>query len=110
MLAPMDSRPATPSEHDPSDATPDQDRPPHGVGDRLVHGLRKHDVSGLSAEMAFRFLFAVFPFSLFVAALGATVASWLQVDDPAGSIVGARWATTCLPTSPVRCARSSSGC
>ncbi len=89
MLAPMDSRSAARAEHDPSDAAPDQDRPPHGVAGRLVHGFRKHDVSGLSAEMAFRFLFAVFPFSLFVAALGATVAGWLRVDDPAGSIVGA---------------------
>jgi membrane protein len=60
-----------------------------GIVGRFVSGLREHDVSGLSAEMAYRFLFAVFPFSLFVAALGAVVAGWLRVDDPAGRIVAA---------------------
>ena len=62
---------------------------PQGTIGRFVGGLREHDVSGLSAEMAYRFLFAVFPFSLFVAALGATVAGWLRIDDPAGQIVAA---------------------
>ena len=47
---------------------------PIGVRRRLVDGVRQHDVSGLSAEIAYRFLFAVFPFGLFVAALGAFVA------------------------------------
>ncbi len=29
-----------------------------GIVGRFVSGLREHDVSGLSAEMAYRFLFA----------------------------------------------------
>ena len=61
----------------------------HGIARRFIEDLREHDLGGLSAEMAYRFLFAVFPFGLFVAALGAVVAGWLQVDDPAGRIVGA---------------------
>jgi membrane protein len=59
-----------------------------GVGRRLVTGLREHDVSGLAAEIAYRFLFAVFPFGLFVAALGGVVAGWLRVDNPAERIIG----------------------
>ena len=58
------------------------------VGRRLITGVREHDVSGLSAEMAYRFLFALFPFGLFVAALGGGVAGWLGVDNPAEQIIG----------------------
>ena len=61
----------------------------NGIIGRFIGDLREHDVSGLSAEMAYRFLFAVFPFSLFVAALGAVVAGWLRIEDPAGQIVAA---------------------
>jgi membrane protein len=59
-----------------------------GVGRRLVTGIREHDVSGLAAEIAYRFLFAVFPFGLFVAALGVGIAGWLHVDNPAEKIIG----------------------
>jgi membrane protein len=62
---------------------------PQGLAKRFLHALREHDVSGLSAEMAYRFLFAVFPFGLFVAAMGSMIAGWLRVDDPAGQIVAA---------------------
>ena len=62
---------------------------PGGVPGRLLTGLRENDVTGLSAEMAYRFLFAVFPFSLFVAAMGSIVAGWLGVEDPAGRVVTA---------------------
>jgi uncharacterized BrkB/YihY/UPF0761 family membrane protein len=40
--------------------------------------VKDDDVSGLSAEIAYRFLFAVFPFGLFVAALGSFVAVYFQ--------------------------------
>lgn len=60
-----------------------------GVVARLKTGLVEHDVSGLSAEMAYRFLFAVFPFGLFLAALSSVAAGWLGVDDPASRIVAA---------------------
>src|SRR6188474_1812661 len=64
-----------------------------GIGDlkavsrRMVEGLKKDDVSGLAAEIAYRFLFAIFPFGLFVAALGAFVATSLHVDNPAQQVV-----------------------
>ena len=66
-----------------------EDDRPQGLPSRLMHGLREHDVGGLSAEMAYRFLFAVFPFGLFVAAMGSVIAGWLRLDDPAAQIVAA---------------------
>jgi membrane protein len=64
------------------------DRPLRGrIRDRLLRSLREDDVSGLSAEIAYRFLFAVFPFGLFVAALGSFAAIYLQFDNPAEAIV-----------------------
>jgi membrane protein len=59
------------------------------VGRRLISSIREDDVSGRGAEIAYRFLFAVFPFGLFVAALGTSVAAWLQVESPADQIVAA---------------------
>jgi membrane protein len=57
--------------------------------DRFLQGVKEHDVSGLSAEIAYRFLFAVFPFGLFVAALGSFVAVYFHIDNPADEVVGA---------------------
>jgi membrane protein len=54
-----------------------------------VRQLDRHDTTGLAAELAFRFMFATFPFALFLAALGAFVASWLGVADPTARIVSA---------------------
>lgn len=59
-----------------------------GIGRRLITGIREHDVSGLAAEIAYRFLFAVFPFGLFVAALSGVVAGVLRIDNPADKIIG----------------------
>jgi membrane protein len=59
-----------------------------GIGRRLMHGIQNDDVSGLAAEIAYRFLFAVFPFGLFVAALSAFGAGMLHIDNPAQQIVG----------------------
>ncbi|MGA2513141.1 MAG: YihY/virulence factor BrkB family protein [Candidatus Limnocylindrales bacterium] len=47
------------------------------------------DVAGVSAELAFRFMFATFPFAIFVVALGGFVASWLGIRDPSNRIIGA---------------------
>src|SRR6185369_16549513 len=47
------------------------------------------DVSGLAAELAYRFLFAIFPFGIFVAALTAFVAQAIGLADPTGQIIGA---------------------
>jgi membrane protein len=59
----------------------------HGIGRRFVSSIKDDDVPGLAAEIAYRFLFAVFPFGLFVAALGAFIAGVLQVDDPAAQVL-----------------------
>jgi membrane protein len=57
------------------------------VGSRFISKLREDDVSGIAAEIAYRFLFAVFPFGLFVAALGAFVATLLHLENPGADIV-----------------------
>ena len=49
--------------------------------------LERHDTMGLAAELAFRFMFATFPFALFLAALGAFVAGWLGVANPTARII-----------------------
>ena len=67
---------------------PDARQRAASVGRRMLDGIKEHDVSGLAAEMAYRFLFAVVPFGLFVAALGAFVASAVHVDNPAEQILG----------------------
>lgn len=54
---------------------------------RLIKSIQDDDVLGLAAEIAYRFLFAVFPFGLFVAALGAFIATWLHVENPAQLLV-----------------------
>jgi membrane protein len=55
--------------------------------DRFLHSITEDDVSGLSAEIAYRFLFAVFPFGLFVAALGSFLGVYFRVDNPADEVV-----------------------
>jgi membrane protein len=51
------------------------------VGRALVDHFRANDVPGLGAEMAYRFLFAVFPFGLFVAAFIAFLAPLFGIDN-----------------------------
>ena len=76
---------------------------------RLVEGIKADDVSGLAAEIAYRFLFAVFPFGLFVAALGSFAAGLLHVDNPAQTPRRAASATICRRRSPRASDRSWSG-
>src|SRR5258707_12391844 len=59
------------------------------VGKRFLAEFQRDDVSGLAAELAYRFLFAIFPFGIFVAALSAFVATALGFADPTGRIMGA---------------------
>ncbi|HEY2916320.1 MAG TPA: YihY/virulence factor BrkB family protein [Candidatus Limnocylindrales bacterium] len=54
---------------------------------RLLQAFQQDDVGGLAAEMAFRFLFAIFPFGVFVAALTAFVAAALHVENPAARLL-----------------------
>lgn len=66
--------------------------PQGGVVDvirRVIDRSRRNDIAGLAAEIAFRFLFAVFPFGLFVVALGAFVAGALHISNPAGQAIAA---------------------
>src|SRR6476469_7455890 len=44
----------------------DDDVAPLSMGIDLWQRARWHDLSGLSAELAYRFLFALFPFGLFL--------------------------------------------
>jgi membrane protein len=57
------------------------------IGRRLVKSIGSDDVSGLAAEIAYRFLFAVFPFGLFVAALGSFAASSFHIGNPADELL-----------------------
>jgi membrane protein len=59
------------------------------IARRFAGDFRRHDITGIAAELAYRFLFALFPFALFIAALGALVAGWLGIQNPAQELVGA---------------------
>ncbi len=59
------------------------------VGRRFVSDLQRDDIAGLSAELAYRFLFAIFPFAIFAAALTAFVATAVGLGDPTDRIIGA---------------------
>jgi membrane protein len=59
------------------------------IGKRFLAEVQRDDVAGMSAELAYRFLFAVFPFGIFVAALTAFVAQGAGIADPTQKIVGA---------------------
>ena len=59
------------------------------VGKRFLADVQRDDIAGLAAELAYRFLFAIFPFGIFVAALTAFVATAVGMTDPTGQILGA---------------------
>ncbi len=59
------------------------------IAGRYVKQILDHDVPGLSAELAYRFMFATFPFAIFVVALSGFIASWIGMADPASRIIGA---------------------
>src|SRR5687768_133108 len=50
---------------------------------QVVQQLRRDDVFGLAAELAYRFFLAIFPFFLFLTALGQLLARGLPVPNPA---------------------------
>jgi membrane protein len=58
------------------------------VAKRFIADIGRDDAAGLAAELAYRFLFAIFPFGIFVAALTAFIAPMLGIDDPTGKILG----------------------
>ena len=52
---------------------------------RYVKQVLDDDVPGLAAELAYRFMFATFPFAIFVVALSGFMASWLGMANPGGA-------------------------
>jgi membrane protein len=55
---------------------------------RYVKQVLDDDVAGIAAELAYRFMFATFPFAIFLVALSGFVASWLGIADPSSRIIG----------------------
>ncbi len=59
------------------------------IARRYVKRVIDDDVAGISAELAYRFMFATFPFAIFIFALSGLMASWLGIRDPSNRIIGA---------------------
>lgn len=57
------------------------------IVERYVRQILADDVPGLAAELAYRFMFATFPFAIFVVALSGFITNWLGVADPGGHII-----------------------
>jgi uncharacterized BrkB/YihY/UPF0761 family membrane protein len=53
--------------------------PPGRFFRRLIKEVGEDDISGLSAELTYRFFLSLFPFFIFLAALGGFVADLLGV-------------------------------
>ena len=59
-----------------------------GIAKRFVTEFAKNDLPEFAAGLAYRSLFAIFPFGLFLAALSAYVARWIGIEDPTGQVLG----------------------
>lgn len=90
MTTPQTTRPALSGSpittHARSELSHEAERP-IALGVDLWRRSQAHDLSGLSAELAYRFLFAIFPFGLFLAALASFIAVALGLGDPTAKIV-----------------------
>ena len=53
----------------------------------LFAKVQADDVPGAAAELAFRFMFALFPLLIFLTTLGSYIAGWLGIEDPAQAIL-----------------------
>jgi membrane protein len=58
------------------------------IGKRVVKESLEDDVTGLAAEMSYRFLFAIFPMFIVVAAAGSMFAQASGVEDPTAELMG----------------------
>lgn len=56
-------------------------------GRRFYRKFSDDDAAGAAAEMAYRFMFALFPLLIFLAALSSYVARWLGIDNPTEEIL-----------------------
>jgi membrane protein len=65
------------------------------LGKRLIKEVGEDDISGLSAELAYRFFLALFPFFIFLTAAGGFVADYANVQNPAGEVMD--WLGDALP-------------
>ena len=56
-------------------------------GKRLVKATGEDDLSGTAGELAYRFFLALFPFFIFLAAMGGFVADILDVNNPTDEVM-----------------------
>jgi len=62
---------------------------PLDVARGYVKRIFDDDVAGISAELAYRAMFAIVPFAIFVVALGGFIANWLGIANASNRIIGA---------------------
>src|SRR3954468_12948695 len=55
---------------------------------RVVQATMEDEVPDLAAGLAYRFLFAIFPFAIFLAAMAGFAAQLAGLQDPSGQIIG----------------------
>jgi membrane protein len=65
------------------------DSPAIDFGGRLVKQSMDDEVFDRAAGLAYRFLFALFPFAIFLAALAAYIAGWVGLGDPTDEMMRA---------------------
>ena len=65
------------------------DSPAIDFGGRLLKQSMDDEVFDRAAGLAYRFLFALFPFAIFLAALAAYVAGWIGLGDPTDDMMRA---------------------
>ena len=65
-----------------------QTPPVVAFGTQLVTQVSEDEVPDLAAGLAYRFLFALFPFAIFLAALAGFVAQSAGLQDPTGQLIG----------------------
>lgn len=57
------------------------------VAKRLFKEVGEDDLSGLAAELAYRFFLTLFPFFIFLAAMGGFIAAPLGIDNPTDRVM-----------------------
>ncbi len=57
------------------------------LGKEVYDKIQEDDAMGGAAELAFRFMFALFPLVIFLAALSSYVARWLGMENPTQDIL-----------------------
>ncbi len=56
-------------------------------GKELFRSVGKHDISGLACELAYRFFLSLFPFFIFLAAIGGFAADLLHARNPTDEVM-----------------------